>query len=104
MTDISGSGLTVQFPRVPIAGGIVNIANLINYPADSAPEGLDQGGQCTPREGFSFSDDHATDADSHNQEQTTRQFEPGPTRIARVGSGWPNRKYDPVEALTFAAV
>ena len=29
--DIMGSALMVQFPRVPIAGGTVNVANLENY-------------------------------------------------------------------------
>jgi len=31
VTDPAGNSLTIQFPRVPIAGGMVNTANLINY-------------------------------------------------------------------------
>lgn len=31
VTDVYGNGLAVQFPRVPIAGGTINAANLINF-------------------------------------------------------------------------
>jgi hypothetical protein len=35
VTDANGNGITVQFPRIPIAGGVVNTASLVNYPADT---------------------------------------------------------------------
>ena len=36
VTDINGNGLNIQFPRVPIAGGVVNAPNIVNYPSDPA--------------------------------------------------------------------
>ncbi|MGD0899827.1 MAG: hypothetical protein ABR915_18495 [Thermoguttaceae bacterium] len=36
VTDINGNGLNIQFPRIPIAGGVVNAPNIVNYPSDSA--------------------------------------------------------------------
>ena len=33
VVDVNGNGITVQFPRVPVAGGMVNVASLINYPS-----------------------------------------------------------------------
>ena len=37
VTDGAGNSVsTVQFPRIPIAGGVVNTSNLVNYPADSS--------------------------------------------------------------------
>ncbi len=34
VTDINGNGLNIQFPRVPIGGGVVNSTNIVNYPSD----------------------------------------------------------------------
>ena len=36
VTDMNGNGLNIQFPRIPIAGGVVYAANIVNYPSDSA--------------------------------------------------------------------
>ena len=36
VTDLNGNGLNIQFPRVPISGGVVNAPNIVNYPSDSA--------------------------------------------------------------------
>jgi hypothetical protein len=36
VTDMNGNGLPIQFPRVPIAGGVVNAPNIVNYPSDTA--------------------------------------------------------------------
>ena len=36
VTDINGNGLNIQFPRIPISGGVVNAPNIVNYPSDSA--------------------------------------------------------------------
>ena len=33
---MNGNGLNIQFPRVPIAGGVVNAPNIVNYPSDPA--------------------------------------------------------------------
>ena len=33
---MNGNGLNIQFPRVPIAGGVVNSPNIVNYPSDPA--------------------------------------------------------------------
>ena len=30
VTDINGNGLNIQFPRIPIAGGVVNAPNIVN--------------------------------------------------------------------------
>ena len=32
VSNASGTGITLQFPRIPIAGGVVNVANIPNYP------------------------------------------------------------------------
>jgi hypothetical protein len=34
VTDINGNGLNIQFPRIPITGGVVNAPNIVNYPSD----------------------------------------------------------------------
>jgi len=34
VTDINGGSLTLQFPRIPITGGVVYAANLVNYTAE----------------------------------------------------------------------
>ena len=36
VTDINGNSLAIQFPRIPISGGVVNAPNIVNYPSDSA--------------------------------------------------------------------
>ncbi len=36
VTDIYGNGIAVQYPRVPIAGGVVNVANIPNYPTSAS--------------------------------------------------------------------
>ena len=36
VTDGNGNNLAIQFPRIPIGGGVVYTANIVNYPSDSA--------------------------------------------------------------------
>ena len=36
VTDVNGNNLAIQFPRIPISGGVVYTANIVNYPSDSA--------------------------------------------------------------------
>ena len=36
VTDGNGNNLAIQFPRIPIHGGVVYTANIVNYPSDSS--------------------------------------------------------------------
>ena len=57
VVDMIGNGITVQFPRVPIGGGVVNVANIVNYPADSALKAWVKAALRAVATGFAFSDD-----------------------------------------------